>query len=472
MNLKATSFISKVSYAVSTNIVTLLISTLTILVLPKILGVEDYGLLQLYIFYCAYVGFLHFGFNDGIYLRFAGETYGEIDKKLFFSQFVVLCFSQLLFGLCLWIATNLLIDDIEKKFIWAMVSLSLIIVNIRIMLMYVVQATNRIKEYAITVFYDRIFFLILTSIYLLTGYTDYKIIILFDIVGKMVSLIYIMFKCKEIIMNKFLPKSRVIAEVKENISTGIKLMIANFSNILIVGNIRFGIERSWSVSVFGKVSLALSISNLLMIFINSLGIVIFPLLRREKISNLPNLFQVFKPILSTFLLMSLLLYYFLHEILAIWLPEYQDSFVYMAILFPIVVFEGKTGLLLNTFLKTLRKEKVILNINLVVVSLSVILMLAFTIFFKSLIISIYAITFLLILRCFLLEIYLSRSLKVDYKMSMVNEFIIVMIFILTNQFFNTNVSFILYLISLIINFIINRKTIITSFGVILNLFKK
>lgn len=47
---------------------------------------EEYGYCQLHLFYSSYVGFLHFGWNDGIYLRYGGKNYIELDKKLFFFQ--------------------------------------------------------------------------------------------------------------------------------------------------------------------------------------------------------------------------------------------------------------------------------------------------------------------------------------------------------------------------------------------------
>ena len=46
-------------------------------------------------------------------------------------------------------------------------------------------------------------------------------------------------------------------------------MFANIASMLIIGVVRFGIERSWDVETFGKVSLTLSASNLMMLFINA-----------------------------------------------------------------------------------------------------------------------------------------------------------------------------------------------------------
>lgn len=67
----------------------------------------------------------------------------------------------------------------------------------------------------------------------------------------------------------------------ENISVGIKLMFANIASMLIIGIVRFGIERAWDVATLGKVSLTLSILNMI-IFINAVGIIMFPTLRRTN----------------------------------------------------------------------------------------------------------------------------------------------------------------------------------------------
>ena len=72
MNNKALDFIKNFSYTLSSNLLSLVISTLVVLIIPKLIGVEEYGYWQLYIFYTSYIGFLHFGWNDGIYLRYGG----------------------------------------------------------------------------------------------------------------------------------------------------------------------------------------------------------------------------------------------------------------------------------------------------------------------------------------------------------------------------------------------------------------
>ena len=69
------SFIKKVFYAIGANLLSLCVSVLTTLVVPKFLGenVEQYGYLQIYLFYVSYIGFFHLGWCDGVFLRDGGK---------------------------------------------------------------------------------------------------------------------------------------------------------------------------------------------------------------------------------------------------------------------------------------------------------------------------------------------------------------------------------------------------------------
>ncbi len=450
------------SYAISSNIITLIISTLVILVLPKILGVEDYGYLQLYLFYCAYVGFLHFGWNDGIYLRYGGAEYFNLNKRLFFSQFLMLTSSQLLIGSLIWLFTGILNASVGYSFIIRMVAISMVIVNIRIMLVYILQITNRIKEYARITIIDRVTYIILVIILLFFGIDNYKVIVFADLIGKLLSLMYSMYCCRDIVFCKMNSFYISISETISNISVGIKLMLANFASLLIIGIVRFGIERNWDITTFGKISLTLSISNLLMVFINAIGIILFPMLRRTSVKNLPKIYLTLRIIITIPMFGLLIFYYPLKLALSAWLPNYVESFTYMALLFPMCVYEGKMALLINTYLKTLRKEKMILIINLATVVLSLLLTLLFTILFKDLLIITLSIVVLLAFRCILAEVLLSKVLNVKIINNIIQEVIMVICFILTAWFLTFWIGFMTYILSYCIYLFIRKSKVIQT----------
>lgn len=103
MNLK--SLASNAIIAFLSQGVSLVVSMIMSLMVPKVLGVESYGYWQLFIFYASYCGFFHFGLNDGVYLIEGGKGRADIDKKSINSQFCFLVAMQSLIGLSIGVAT-------------------------------------------------------------------------------------------------------------------------------------------------------------------------------------------------------------------------------------------------------------------------------------------------------------------------------------------------------------------------------
>lgn len=444
MNNKALDFIKNFSYTLSSNLLSLVISTLVVLIIPKLIGVEEYGYWQLYIFYTSYIGFLHFGWNDGIYLRYGGMEYDSLDKKMFFSQYYMLFTVQLLIGVLISIYALLFVQGENRVFIVQMTSIALVIVNSRYMLLFLLQATNRIRIYAKITMLDRILYVGLIILLLAFGIRNFKLMIIADLLGKGVSLLVAMYACKDIVFRNISQFTFTIKEAYLNLSVGIKLMLSNIAGKFIVGFVKLGIERSWDIATFGKVSLTLSISNLVMLFINAVGVIMYPILRRTNESKLPNIYMTMRDVLMIILLGVLIIYYPLKSILSGWLPEYAESLNYMAILFPIVIYEGKMSLLINTYLKTLRKEKTILFINVITVSMSALFTLVTTALMRNLDFAIISIVILLALRSVVSELILSKIINISVLKDIVIELGMTTIFILTAWKLDSFITVLIY----------------------------
>lgn len=461
MNEKAIQFVKNFGYSIASNLVALLVSTLVVLIVPRLIGLEAYGFWQLYLFYASYIGFLQFGWNDGIYLRYGGHDYNTLDKKLFNSQFWMLFTSQVLISTAIVLFTQH-VYVIQKSFVFTMVGVSLIMVGTRAMLLFLLQATNRIKRFAQITMLDRLLYFVLVIVFLLAGVRDYKLLILADITSSVVSLSFAMYLCRDIVFRKIHITKQSFLEAFDNMSIGIKLMFANIASMLIIGVVRFGIEKYWDVATFGKISLTLSISNLTMLFINAIGIIMFPLLRKTDKSKLANFYVIMRDFLMVISLGFLVIYYPFKSIMTAWLPNYADSLMYMALVFPMVVYEGKMALLINTYLKTLRKEKLMLRINLVTVSLSIVFTLLATLVLKSLDLAILSIIFLLAFRSILGEFFLSRFLKIKVRNDILLELLLTIIFMLSGWFINSWLTVLVYSTAYVIYLIIKRKNIVQS----------
>lgn len=463
MNSSAWLFIKNLFYTMSSNVLSLFISTLVILIVPKVIGVQSYGYWQLYMFYGSYAGFFMFGWSDGVYLRYGGKKYDKLNKELLFSQFWMLVISQVVFAILASGVTFLIIEDIDKQFVLLTVALGMVISGARVLLLNILQATNRIKEYARITMIDRLIYIVLIVFFILLGIKDYKLIIIADLIGKLVSLVNATRNCKEITLRDISDFYPNFTETYKNISVGIKLMFANIASMLIVGVVRFGIETSWDVSTFGKVSLTLSISNLMMVFINAVGIIMFPVLRRTDEHNLPKIYITFRDILMPLLLIILVMVYPLKIFLGIWLPEYIDTFKYMILVFPIFIYEGKMSLLINTFLKTLRKEKIMLKVNLISLLISIILTFITTIILNDLSLAMLSIVFILSFKCVLAELYLIKILDIKVYSDIGLELLLTLIFISTGWYLDSSTAVVIYLCAYIVYLFTKKDNLILSY---------
>lgn len=432
---KLIDFIKNLSYTFVSNILSLIISAVLVLVIPKLVGVETYGYYQLYLFYTSYVGVLYFGWCDGIYLRLGGKYYDDLDKPLYSTQFRLLGLMEIIIYVCIFLGSLLFINDVNKHFVIGSVCVAAVGMCLRWFITFILQPTARIKEYAIVTISEKILFVILTMTLMAVGYRDYKLILAADVLSKYVSLGIGIWYCRDIVFSKAAPIRTVIPEIKENMSAGIKLMLALLSSMLIIGVVRFGVENHWDIATFGKVSLTLSLSNMVMTAINAIAVVMYPMLRRTNEGSLPKIYGIMRVLLMGIIFGGIVFYYPAYKILSLWLPQYAASLRYAAILLPMCAYESKMSMLVSTYYKTLRLENLLMKCNMAALGLSVILTLVSTLVLNSVTAAIISILIVLIFRCVLSEIILSTKMPIKVIKDIVIELIMTVAFIICNWFF-------------------------------------
>ena len=157
----------------------------------------------------------------------------------------------------------------------------------------------------------------------------------------------------------------------------------------------------------------MTVSNLLMIFISAVSIVMYPLLKNLSEDTMVKVFSTLRSMLMVPILGMLVVYYPAKCILSVWLPQYAESLRYMALLFPMCVFESKMSMLITTYLKALRKEKTIMIVNIasMLTTLGLTVIMAYAL--HNLTLTILLLTFALAFRSILGEITLFRILKLS-----------------------------------------------------------
>lgn len=434
------------SYTFAANLFQLIISSMVVLVIPRYFGVKDYSFWQLYLLYFSYVGMLQIGWCDGVYLRHGGKHYHELNKNLISSQVGYVTFFYILISSFLLLISNVYFYKSVDIDILIVTLISGFLTTPRGLLFYVLQGTNQIIGYVKMMMLEKIIFIIALIASFILGFRSFEYIILSDLIGKLVSLIGTLYICRDVVFIKYTTIKESILEAYNNINVGIKLMFANIASSLIIGIVRLSVERNWGLEVFGKVSLTLSISNLFMVFINSVGIVMFPILRRISTEKLELLYGSIRNVLMVPLLFLLIFYYPMKIILSLWLPQYAESLEYMALLFPMIIFESKTALLINTYLKTLRQEKKMLFINILTVAMSGFITFLTVYVYNDLTLVIGSIVFLLAFRSIVAEFVISRIIKVNVVGNIFFECILVSTFMFSSWIVKGVPGILLYLI--------------------------
>lgn len=363
---RPSQFVKDVSYTFLANVVSSLVSALSVILLPKFMGVADYGYWQLYLLFTLYISFMHLGIADGYYLRYSGIDPKDQDRAMFASLMVFVLALVVVFIIALGLLLAygpLFSDNPEKRFVAAATLACAFLVTLRVFIQFGWQAVRMFKQNAQIIIIERVLFIVAAIVVLLSGHPNFKALIYFDLGVKFVALLVALYMARELLFSGMAPLRATLAEAWANISAGIKIMLATTISSLVIGSIQFVIQGRWSIETYSKVGLTLTLSNLVMVFINAVALALLPQVRRLEKEHEKLVYASLLTLVSVVIVVVLNAYYPLVVVVGLWLPAYEDSLHYMAILFPLCLFECKTALVTNTYLKALRKEQTLLAIN-------------------------------------------------------------------------------------------------------------
>ncbi len=437
-------FLKNSSYTVFANLFSMLVSAFMVAVLPKFMTVTDYGIWQLYLFYISYVGLFSFGMTDGIYLRYAGKYFDELPKVKFTRQLLIYFCFEVCVAICIFvIVSQFVVLDYEWDILITF-CITMIFLNAGGIPNYALQITGKIGAYAILIISERFVYLFLVGCVLFLGIDGYRPLLKVNMFCGIFAFLFGGYLTRHLFTDHSETFSSTVHESWENVRVGSQLLLANVAGMLVIGVIRFAISKGWSVEMFGKISLALSLSLFALSFVNSVSIAFFPMLKRIDEKEAEVLYNKISWGLGLLLPVLLLAYYPIKFIMGVWIPKYSEAFMYMGVLFPIFLFESRLSLLVNTYLKAFRQENAIMKINFVVLAISIIYSFVGIMFVKRLDFMVFGIFLLFVLRCCLSEYVVSKVMPLlDFRPSRLMIGISVL-FVLANQFLPSDIySFII-----------------------------
>lgn len=397
------SVLKKFSISTLANFFVLLVSIFSTLAFPKILNIEDYSYWQIYVFYTGFVTIAGLGWVEGIYLKNGGKHYESLNQSIYsFQTYGLSVFLSVVFAI-IGVISWFFISDRKLATVVVLVCVEGAIFNLRVYPLNLLQATDRIKDFSISIVIGRGVFFIASLLIIAIGKSNLYLFIFSDILGCVCCSVYSFAKCRNKLLGKPCCFSQGVAEAKNNISVGFSLMAANMVGIAITGVIKYAVQTHWSVVEFGKIALSITCTSLFLKFTTAVGTVLFPMLCSYSIEKLKRIYVSLNTLLEYAIAGVIIFYYPAKLVLSMYLPQYAESLEYMGYLLPICLFETKVSLLLNTYYKAMRKEKVLMAVNLIDLGLSVALAVMSTVLFDNVKLAVLSILLVLAARSLALE---------------------------------------------------------------------
>lgn len=421
------------SYAVIAQGISYLLSIITGLVVPKMLGVDEYGYWQLFVFYGSYVNFCMLGIHDGMYLRLGGREYKDLDYAREGSQFKRLMQLEMIMAFVFMAIAAFAVDDGSRSFVFASLGIYLVLINACQYLGELFQAVNETPVFSKATMINKILYMVIVVLLLWLRVYDFRPYVIGMILCALTQMLYYLWKGKDLFKaRKKYAFRNIFKYLAEDAGSGWKIMIGGYAAMLIIGFGRSVIDFKWGIATFGKLSVAISLINMVMQFINQIAIVLFPALRTVTETEQKSLYQSVRKVLFFVLPLAYFVYFPLAFLIKLWLPLYSDSITYLAVLLPMCVFDAKTNMLSLTYLKVLRKEKDILRINVLSLLLNVILIVVGLSFFDNLYTILLAMVASGVIRSVVFDIYMMKVFKVNTVVENLIEITFMFTFVIGN----------------------------------------
>lgn len=357
-NSQDQKIVKNVAMVAFSNILTILAGVLAGFLIPKIMGVTDYGYYKIFSLYIGYVGFFHFGLIDGIYLFFAGRSYKELEREKFRFFTKLMFFSQGIITVVITLVA-LCFVNYSYGFIFLFVALYLFSNNITNYYQFVSQMTFRFKELTVMNIIRSVL-LSLSVLGLFVGYKwlDFGLIhyqiylIIFTVINYLLVIGYIIIY-REISFGKsckFRGQKRLVREL---ICLGFPLLLAN-----IVGNLILNIDRQFVSILFDTETYAIyafayNMLSLVTTAVAAISTVLYPSLKGKDEEELKVSYPNLSGIMLIVVAFCLLAYFPLVLIVNGFLPQYINSLVFFQVIFPGLLFNTAVTVVMTNYYKSL-----------------------------------------------------------------------------------------------------------------------
>ena len=418
-NISAKKIATNTLIVTISNVVLLLVGILAGFIIPKVLGVENYGFFKTFTMYATYTTFLQLGFVNGIYLIYGGKDLDELPKDRFKFYFRLFSILELAIS-AIFIVAGVIVKDQNISFILVFLGIYSLCSNIMTYFQLLSQITMRFKEYSARIFVQSILKVLVVGIVLALYYifqqnfVDYKIYTILYISLYVFLAIWYIFTYRDLIFGKFKFEKTFWSDIKRVFITGIPLLVADAIVICIQQVDHQFVNIFFTNAEFSIFSFAYSILALVTVLVGSLSNTFYPVIKRTSKENLSKSFLSMHSIVVSLSLVLLCAYFPIKVIIGDYLQEYIGSLPILTVLFVGAIMSTSINIVIQNFYKTLNKNIDYSIIGLIILGVSIGLNALFYFIFKSTISIALATVVTYIIFYFVSILWLRRYLKVKF----------------------------------------------------------
>ena len=263
------------------NIVTLIFAVGNNFILPKYLSLEAYADYKTLVLYTIYIGILHFGYVDGIYIKYGGKDECEVSKEAFgYAEKCMLIFQFIL--TCIGVVVTLWIRDI----ILFCAVLCIIPMNMISLHKMFYQATGSFKKYRqITNVSNGLIFL-LNMVLLFVWKKESGIwFVISQLVVNLLVWLYYELQSGTLWQKSYINFAGFISQMRENIGLGFIVMLGSFMAVGITGMDRWFVKALCTATDFAYYSFAASVLRLINIVSTAFSVTLYHYFCKEDLSK-------------------------------------------------------------------------------------------------------------------------------------------------------------------------------------------
>ncbi len=343
--------------SIVSNLLTLVSGLVMGFIFPRFVSVETYAAYRTYILYAGYLGLFHFGFINGIYLKYGKYDYKDLPVKRFSLYTRVLSVSQLLVTVIPVIVLSLCRKEFFLTPVFFVV-LNIFFVNVNCYFALINQFTRRFSLDAVIQLIQTALQTIGFALLLVFKSDDYvKYLLVLTLVNFSVLLIHC-FKSKEIIFSVSEAfDGSFLGEARDLISHGILILLSEYMGLIIIGIDSIVVNLFMSAKDFSVYSFTVSVVTVFFALVGIISKLIFPYLKRAQNDEYPNLYRKMKLYIAIFAAAVCGMAIVVNMLIPLLLPKYTDCIPLLKMLGVTAVLKGLQELLCGNFFKALNYDK-------------------------------------------------------------------------------------------------------------------